>query len=83
MTVVRSRTVERWLDRVGGAQMDPVLGRVLVELQEHIGIIDDLGDRLGIQGAVIDLERFDRDLGLVDVLGIVDVLDRSQSTGML
>jgi hypothetical protein len=63
------------VDRVGRAQMNPVLGRVFVELQEHIGIIDDLGDRLGILGAVLDLERLDRDLSPIDVLGVVDVLD--------
>jgi hypothetical protein len=29
-----------------------VLGRVLVELQQDIGVVDDLGDRFGILGAV-------------------------------
>jgi len=28
--------------------MDPVCGRVLIELQQHIGVIDDLGDCLGV-----------------------------------
>ena len=36
---------ERRLDRIGGTQVNPILGRVLVELQEHIGIVDDLGGR--------------------------------------
>jgi hypothetical protein len=40
-----------------------VLGGVLVELQEGIGVVDDLGDRLG-------------------VLGVVDLLNRRQRTGM-
>jgi len=69
-------------DRVGGAQMNPVLGGILVELQQHVGVIDDLGDRLGVLGAVIDLEGFDRDLSLVDVLRVVDVLDRREGAGM-
>ncbi len=56
--------------------MDPVLGRVFVELQEHIGVIDDLGDRLGVLGAVVDLECLDGDLSLGDVLDVVDILDR-------
>lgn len=34
------------LDGVGGAQVDPVLGGVLIELQQGVGIVDDLGDRL-------------------------------------
>ncbi len=55
-------------DRVRGAQMDPMLGRILVELQQHVGVVDDHGDRLGVLGAVVDLERLDRELGLVDVL---------------
>ncbi|ETZ43822.1 transposase, mutator type domain protein [Mycobacterium avium MAV_061107_1842] len=31
-----------------------MLGRVFVELQEHIGVVDDLGDRFGILGAVVE-----------------------------
>ena len=44
-----------------------MLGRVLVELQQHVGVVDDLGHRLGVLGAVVDLEGLDRDLGLVDI----------------
>jgi hypothetical protein len=47
------------VDRIGGAQMNPVLGGVLVELQEHIGIIDDLGDRFGILGVLNSLSAED------------------------
>jgi hypothetical protein len=36
--------------------VDPVLGRVVVALQKHIDIGDDLGDRLGVLGAVVDLD---------------------------
>jgi transcriptional regulator of acetoin/glycerol metabolism len=44
-----------------------VCGRVPIELQQHIGVIDDLGDCLGVLDDVVDLERLDRDLGVVDV----------------
>jgi hypothetical protein len=63
-------------DRVGGSQMNPVLGRVFVQFQQHVGVVDDLGDRLGVLGAVVDLEGLDCDLSAVDVLGVVDLLDR-------
>jgi hypothetical protein len=45
--------------------VNPVLGGILVELEQHVGVVDDLGDRLRVFGAVVDLERFDRDLSLV------------------
>jgi hypothetical protein len=51
-------------DQVRGAQGDPLLGRILVALQQHVGVIDDLRDRLGVLGAVVDLERLDRGLAL-------------------
>jgi hypothetical protein len=47
--------------------VDPVLGGILVEFQEHVCVARDLGDRLGVFRAVVDLEGLDRDLGLVDV----------------
>jgi hypothetical protein len=53
-----------------------MLGGIPEELQEHVGVVDDLGDRLGILGAVVDLERLDRQLGLVDILGVVNLLHR-------
>jgi hypothetical protein len=62
--------------------VDPVLGRVFVEFQEHIGVIDDLGDRFGVLGGIVDLEGLDHDLSVVDVLGVVDVLDRRQRRRM-
>ncbi len=58
--------------------MDPVLGRVAVELQQHIEVVDDLGYGLGVLGAEVDFECFDRDLGVIDVLGVVDVLKRGE-----
>jgi hypothetical protein len=47
--------------------MDPVLGRVAVELQQRIEIVDDLGHRFGVLGAAVDFEGLDRDLGVVEV----------------
>jgi len=46
-----------------------MLGGVSIEFEQHVGVVDDLGDRIGVLGAVVDLECLDRDLGLVDVLG--------------
>src|SRR6516225_9850909 len=65
-------------DGVGGAQVDPVLGGVFVELQQGVEVFGDLGDRLRILGAVVEFEGLGRDLGLVDVFGVVDVLERGQ-----
>ena len=46
------------LDRVGGAQVDPVLGWEVVERQRHIQVVADLRGRLGPRGAVVGGERF-------------------------
>ena len=59
-----------------------MLGGILVELEEHVGVVDDLGDRLGVLGAVVDLEGLDRELCLVDVFGVVDLPHRRQSARM-
>ena len=56
---------ERRLDRVGGAQVDPVLGRVVVERQEHVEVVGDLRDRLGPLRAVVGGERLGSFLGVV------------------
>ena len=45
------------LDRVGRTQMDPVLGRVVVELQQHVQVLGDLRGRLGPLRAVVGGER--------------------------
>jgi len=55
-----------------------VLGGIAVEFQQGVQIVGDLGDRLGIFGAEVDLEGFDRDLGFVDILGVVDLFERCQ-----
>jgi hypothetical protein len=36
-----------------------MLGRILVELQQRVQIVGDLGDRLGVLGAEVDLERLE------------------------
>jgi hypothetical protein len=51
-----------------------MLGGIAVELQQGVEVVDDLGDRLGVLGAEVDFEGFDGDLGLVDVLSVVDFL---------
>lgn len=61
--------------------MNPVFGRVLVELQQGVEVVDDLGDGVGGFGVVVVLERFDRELGPVDVFGVVDLLDRPPNPG--
>jgi hypothetical protein len=81
VTLVRNRTVAK-VDRVRGAQMHPMLGRIFVELKQHVGIVGDLRDRLGVLGLEVGGECFDRDLRLVDVFGVVDVLERRQRTGV-
>jgi hypothetical protein len=55
-----------------------VLGGIAVELQQCVDVVGDLGDRFGVFGTEVDLEGLDRHLGLVDVLGVVDLLQRCQ-----
>jgi hypothetical protein len=69
-------------DGICRAQVDPVLGRILVELPQHVGVFDDLGHRLRVLGAVVNLEGLDRDLGLVDILGVIDLPHRRERAGM-
>jgi hypothetical protein len=59
-----------------------MLGRISIEFKQHVGVVDDLGDRLGVLGTVVDLECLNRDLGLVDVRSVVDLPKRCQRTGM-
>jgi hypothetical protein len=62
--------------------MYPVLSRIPVELQQHLGIVDDLRDRFRILRVVIDLERLDRDLRPVDVFGVEDLPHRRERARM-
>jgi hypothetical protein len=70
------------LDRVRGAQVDPVLGGAVVEGQQDVEVIDDLRDGLGPLRAVVGLERFRRFDGVVLVLGVVDLRERSLRAGV-
>jgi hypothetical protein len=57
-------------------QVDPVLGWEVEERQQLVLIVNDLLDGLG-ELRVVELgECLDRGLGVVAVLGVVDVLDR-------
>jgi hypothetical protein len=56
------------LDRVGGAQVDPVLGRVVIERQELLGVVGDLGDGLAELRAIGVGEGPDRLLGMGFIL---------------
>jgi len=57
--------------------MDSVLRRVVVELQQHVGVVDDLRDGLRELRAVVSFERGDRRPRLVGVLGVVPPSDSS------
>ena len=70
------------LDGVRRPQVYPVLGRIPVELQQHLSVADDLCDRFRILRGVVDLERLDRDLRPVDVFGIEDLPHRHDRTRM-
>src|SRR5664280_1120346 len=58
VTLVPCRTVAK-VDSMGvrGSQMDPMVGRVVVELQQHVQLAGDLLHGLGKLGAVVVLER--------------------------
>ena len=59
-----------------------MLRRVVVELQQHVGVVDDLRDGLRELRAVVSFERGDRRPRLVGVLGVVDFLHRRRRTRM-
>jgi hypothetical protein len=56
--------------------VDPVLGGEVVEGQQHVEVLADLGDRLGPLGAVVGLERLRRRDRVLLVLGVVDLGER-------
>ena len=76
----RSLTVAKVDSIVSGAQVDPVLRGVVVERQQHVDELGDLGDCLGPLGAVVGLEGFDRLQGVVAVLGVIDFGERGFGT---
>jgi hypothetical protein len=53
--------------------MHPVLGREVEERQQLLGVVDDLGHRLGPLDAVVAGEHLDRVLGVVAVGRVTDL----------
>jgi hypothetical protein len=73
------------LDRVCGAQMHPVLGRVVREREQLVEVVGDLRDGFGVLGAVRGLELLDHLQGVGLVLGVPDlgeVLLRTEVRGL-
>ena len=64
---------EGGLDRVGRAQVDPVLGRVVVEGQQLLQVVGDLRGGLGELRPVGGLESLHRGEGVRLVLGVPDL----------
>jgi hypothetical protein len=56
--------------------MDPMLGRIVVEAQQGLGVVGHLGDRLGPLGAVVGGECLDGPLGVGAILGLGDLAQR-------
>jgi hypothetical protein len=75
VTLVRCLTVAK-VDSmgVGRAQVDPVLGRVVVEGQQFFHVVGDLGGGLGPLGAVQLVEGADGGAGVILVLIDVEQL---------
>jgi hypothetical protein len=64
------------LDRIRGPEMDPMLGRIVMEGEQRLGVVDHLGDRLGPLGAEVGGERLDGPLGGGAILGLGDLVQR-------
>ncbi len=74
VTRCRNRTVAKGrFDRVGGAQVDPVFGRVVVEREQDVEVVGDLRGGLGPLRCVEVLERLGGLEGVVAVLGAPDL----------
>ena len=71
---------ERGLDRVGRAQVDPVLGGIVVERQQKLQIVSDLGG-LGELRAVGGGEHLRRGRGVGLALGVADLRQRLLRAG--
>src|SRR5262249_27182770 len=76
VTLLLKRTVAKVDSMVRRVQMDPMLRRAVVELQQHVGVVDDLRHGLRELRAVVSFERGDRRPRLVGVLGVVAFLHR-------
>ena len=66
---------ERALDGVGGPQVNPVLGREVVERQEHVAIFLQAFDRFGVLGTIRFQEGVEGLLGLHLLLGHPDLME--------
>ena len=73
---------ERALDRVGRAQVLPVLGGEVVEGEQHVAILGQALDRLVVLRAVDFRESIERGLGVLPGLGHPDVLKRPLGFGL-
>ncbi len=74
----------RCIDRspAGSSGLDQLVGHRRPGGEQHIGVIDDLRDSFRIILAVVDAERLDRGLRMVDFLGVADLLHRRGRTRM-
>ena len=64
---------EGGLDRVGRAEVDPVLGGVVEECEQFVEVVDDLGGGLAEFRAVSRIEGLGGVLGVSAVLGVPDL----------
>ena len=62
--------------------MDPVSAGEVVERQQHIPILDQLGDGFGVLVAVDTDKVVDPGLGVGTGFGLVDLVDRSLGSAM-
>jgi hypothetical protein len=69
-------------DGVGRLQVHPVLGREAVERQQLLLVAGDLGDGLGVLGAVCGGEVLDCLLGVLAVFGVADLRERLAGGGL-
>ena len=72
VTLARSPTMAK-VDRVRRLQVHPVLGRHVVEGEQGIGPVGDLGDCFHPLGTELVGEGLDRRLGVRLVLGVADL----------
>ena len=68
--------------RVRGLEVDPVLGREVVEGEEHVEIVDDLGDRLGPFATELVRERVCCPSGVITVFGVADLGQHPSGRGV-
>jgi hypothetical protein len=62
--------------------VDPVLGGIVVEREQHVEVLGDLRDCHGPLRPVVGGERPGRLLGVVLVLGVPDLRERGLRAGL-